>query len=677
MNIKNISISIGIISTLVLMTTAWPVLAADEVITENINWQPWSDYDSVINRAGSSITTNVDSWGAWKPNGVYAGSYTPESEFQLDMMMLQWFEENITTIGVNIDRTTESGRYAGKVVLAQKVMYGANVIMSGVSQFYVRLPIRASHFIEGMFYMYESRLAWDMEIENIYAQDYPVSGENTTRWYHGIDYDEEAFEDYRFRYEQQKQEVLIAESYWNAFNTIFSDIYPYTYNDRVYVPLKAPLKPDTYYTMVTTAYANETFTGGETNIFLSKDGISMVEYNDTECLIAYATDTNVNTINYEIHLLPINLGYSFVFNQGYGDRISGYETTFDDGDKIVYTVNLNNTNESEEYASLMFPFLEDEDGNDITVDYYLLGLNEDDEYTETGLTGNDFILQSFDDDTVEDNDRWRVEITLNGSANIGLFLTEPTDNDYTSDELWASYEAEYWQYNQDTGSATGGSIDRSSSFYIETVGGSLERIFFNIFAPLQFGEGTWDYTIPNVTKFFEPSDWIKFADKVFYGACKLFVYSGYAIPPIGFAISYVFGGPEEATNIMHNLIKAGIYTAYSTLEAFIGATYDVLQDIFDNVKDALALVGEFVVRVADSIVTSITWLAEKIDYYSSQILEIFTKIVFPFLVFCGIIYLWGWFLTAMLKLVIGDILGFKEEFGKPIRTTASKLRRLK
>ena len=160
------------------LVTIHPVAASNYTKqTYTIDWQPYShDYDEIINRAGDE-RLNYNTWNP-NPGGVYAGSYIPESELALNKVMKYWYSTDYFYASDNTTITSRhnTSHYGGKVILAQYVRYDASIIMSGSSMMYVRLPIRASSFEKGLFYVYHvDGMDSNIEISNNSLKNF-VSG---------------------------------------------------------------------------------------------------------------------------------------------------------------------------------------------------------------------------------------------------------------------------------------------------------------------------------------------------------------------------------------------------------------------------------------------------------------------------------------------------------------------
>ncbi len=662
---SKIGMAVGVVVMLALILTVSPAVAQEQTtVTYDINWGTYSSVDQAINRASSNATTNIDTWGAWKPDGVYAGSFTPESELALDMMMNIWYEDvtytnidtaSITDLGYNTYPEWYDGqkRFGGKVVLAQKVKYSAEQIMSGAAHMYIRLPINADDYHKGMFYVYQCTNDTDMTIENITDIQTPTYNHTSRAIYNESgSYTGMTFYDNRFNYHPPDDSVKIAQATWNTTETSKSTSQPYVYQDRVYVPLQAPIQPDVYYSFVTVAYPSETVSGGQTRIFLTQDSISTTGARSSQALIAFATDNTPYEIDYEIHRPGVYLGYSTVFTQGYGDRISGHTYAFESGDEIHYRQYFE-ANTSGDYCSVMLPFLSTDNSN-ITVDIDLEYSNGD-TYSMTDITGNDFILNSTSGVASSDVDYVDVIVTMQSDKRIGMFLTEPTSTDYNRTSSLLAGDYEYFETGDLSNANTASTINDYTSFYIEeSTDGTQHRLFFNLFAPVHFGDGQWNYQIPVSTTDFHGMEWHSFADKVFCGAMGLVVTVA-GVTPVGITISAVMG--DSPTQLMEAGIDMVLHQRWDKLNEFADTAGTRLQDIFDTIGSGINAIGDFVKRVGNAIVTSLSWLVDQIVYYGSLLAELIWKVIAPFgttvIAIMGGSWLWSGITTSINAAMMG------------------------
>lgn len=650
-----------LIPTLLLLLSFYPVIAAEYTMqTYEINWQPYSDdYDKAINRAGVD-EINPNTWQP-RPTGIYAGSYIPESELSLNQIMYYWYEWYEKINGSIIDQKIQY-IYGGKVILAQFIKYDATVIMSGASMLYVRLPINASSFEKGVFYIYhvdDINVNWSVEniknyntanatlLQKTYRKDEYLNG----RWV-------QTFRDGRYNFHVDGD--LIAAVWFDTDNSNISDIYPYVRNYRVYIPIKVPIKPDEYYVFVTVAYAKSTIPNGTTNIFITPDSISSLS--SIRSFIGWATDASTYDIIHDEYEINVSLGYSIVFNQGYGDSISAKTYLFSKGDEIHFTVDTREINESNKYVTVMFPFISNDTVN-VTisiVDPY------GGEQTKENIEGRDFILTSFDN-LVNDTYVYLIKIRFNKDARIGLILVEPSNYSWYVNTEWEEWtnktgDWEGWSYTQ-----------LHSTFLIKTANGKIKNIFFSLYAPVQFGNGKWNYTIPSEATKYKHSWWHEFANKFFCGVCGLFIIAA-GLNPIGMKLSAIFSDEHNPYELAIAGIQIALYQNWSKFFEFAISGATKVKIAFDVTANVINQIGEFVKKVVYYIKTAVNWVLEKIQYYGSIILEVGAQIIY-ILGFVGVIYLWGWFLNTMMWLLLGDIEQFKKSAAEPIGIIRSIRRR--
>lgn len=626
-----------VVAAILLANMAYVAVAADyELKTFQIDLEPYGDYDEVVNRAGGE-DINYDTWEN-VPSGVYAGSYIKESEFQFRQIMKYWYEHDYYYNASNeniIDKETYESRYGGKVILAQYVKYTADIIMSGSSVMYVRLPINASSFECGAFYIYHVS-----DMNNFRIAKYSIKtfdeGEHdlfyhTKRYIHS--YGQKFWDG---RYTPNAPGDMIADIWFNTSSTALSNSFPYVRNYRVYVPVTTPIKPDEYYLFVTVAYAKSTINGGKTSIFLTPDNISTAAI---KSFIGIATDESKYELQHSEQWLNVSLGYSVIFNQGYGASVSAMQYQFYAGDEIHYTVNTSNINQVGKYVSIMFPFINS--GNE-SINLTITIRDENDNEQSKYVDGIDFALVSFDS-AISTNSSWYdVIIKFNEDAKLGLILTEP------------NYFYEFSNFLNATMEMFSDSINITindtwyhihSTFFIKTASNKIKRFFFALYAPVEFGDGKWNYVVPSNSAKHKISFWQKFLNFMFCGMVGMVVATA-GITPVGMLISSIMAPSHNPFEIARAGVEIALYQNWDRLYEIISHGMALLKNAFDLAAKVLDAIGNFVKKVAYAIKTAISWVIQKITHYGGVILQAVAEIIY-LVVFIAAVYLWYKFLHWM------------------------------
>lgn len=628
------------------------------VKTFNIDFEPAGDYDEIVNRAGGE-KLNYYTWENI-PDGIYAGSYGPESEFALNTVMSYWYERvfNVTSSDEVFEHN--EAEYGGKIILAQYVRYTPDIIMSGVSKFYVRLPINASSFSKGVFYIYKvNSINSYFGVSNDSIRSFADSTVffYTQKWNYP-DYSE--FID--TRYMPKADGVVIAETWFNTNSTELSQFHPYTRNNRVYVPVTAPLDPNQYYIFVTVAYAKSTISGGSTNIFISQDNISTAPI---KSFIGIATDDSIYEFKHQEEFLNVSLGYSIIFNQGYGGGISATWYQFYAGDELTYIVNTSGVNQTGKYATVLFPFV---NSGNTTVN---ASITIDDGYGHTqtkDVSGIDFFLVSFDNSFSSNKIYYRITIHFKNDIKLGLILSIP---EYIGNNFLLNATEQSWSSSiNETLTRLWNNVPYTT--YIKS-GDSLNRIFFAPYAPLEFGSGKWNYVIPDSSGKHKVSFWEKLGNYIFCGVTGLYI-TVVGLTPIGFSISYVLSPSHDIFALAEAGVQIELYQNWNKLVDLINRGTVIIKDVFNSARYALNAIGNFVKKVGYAIKTAITWVVEKITYYGSIILQAISEIIY-FIAFIVGIYLWYKFLHWMRLIALGRWQKLADEMEGSLRGIGGIIRR--
>ncbi len=297
-----------------LVVLLLPLTVTAEVQTQVTEVASFAPYESnnaeVDNIANDTITYNFDTWDPLPP-GMFVGGTIRESKMQLQ------------EYAVGIEQEAPGiKRHYSELYLAQPMKLSQAYVMSGTSQFVVRLPNAMDEYLPSyiIFQVFKMDSATDYNIVRRAAYFGAPLGAGS----------------------DAELDVVAADGSdlnavaWGVAGPTYSDSpsnWAYLRDGRLYMSLIAPLHPDEWYLLTSHAlYENDSrwqfyLTAGD----LGSDNV-------TASHVAYeyhpATDQN-QTRDFPV---PADLGFSFVFEASLGLYGASYSRLFNAGDELRFSV---------------------------------------------------------------------------------------------------------------------------------------------------------------------------------------------------------------------------------------------------------------------------------------------------------------------------------------------------
>lgn len=468
-------LTVGVIFIIIALIFQSPIVKAQEKdatfsFNANMNAQeiPNTRSSETINLADTdSITTEIDRWnqdlGSVATDGSYVGALFEPSILEVDYNPLSindWYSMD-TVIGwtdpyqefppattyptfipdpepYDYDATFPYAKSRSFVSLTQIANFSNRVIMSGATEFWIKIPALANcfNFDEmtpsiAIFKTDDDNSTIQANLENgelwyepsfsLYYQSYPY------RWAvyeNGTPYDQEIVAG-SLREDFTSKEGLLPK-YKGNLPDIYQPIVPENIvGDNMYSHIYATIEPNTNYVVC--------FSGillSKPQIYLTEEDInsngrySAIQVGDIEfdkpsefdpddpanayeftAWHRFASLLQVNASNSEPIVnktisMPVDLAFSYVFKAGRGEEgMFGTELHFDKDDSIAF-YNRMDTPDTDQYVSVMLPFISN---RDIEVDLTVTLLSPNIKYdaqgvlshtSETFVYANPYIWQS-------------------------------------------------------------------------------------------------------------------------------------------------------------------------------------------------------------------------------------------------------------------------------------------
>lgn len=441
-----------------------------------------------------SITTEIDVWredlGSSTTDGSYVGALFEPSILEVDYNPLstnEWYSFE-TRIGyaipyqefppattspiydtsheiIDYDATFPYPKSRSFVSLTQIANFSNRVIMSGATEFWIKIPALANcfNFDEmtpsiAIFKTDEDNHTIQSNLENgelwyepsfsLFYQMYPYKWQVDED---GVPYDEEVTAG-TIRGDFTSREGLLPK-YKGNLPDIFQPIVPeHIVGDNIYSHIYATIEPNTNYIV--------SFTGilqSSPQIYLTEEDIhsndrySVIKLGDIEFdepseygvgdpLDAYeftawhrwATLLKVDAINQptinETISLPLDLAFSYIFKAGRGEEgMFGQELHFDEDDSIVF-YNRMDSPTNDQYISIMLPFICDRDIEvELTVSLFSPNIKYEPQgvlshTSETFVYADPYIWQSPTSMTYADYILFTVPNKINAETNSEPFV---------------------------------------------------------------------------------------------------------------------------------------------------------------------------------------------------------------------------------------------------------------
>ena len=540
-------------------------------ITENIefNFRAMGHGDEIVNNLDEGASSNFDTWDP-VPSGVWFGGWPKESILRLSEVPDDDFQ----------------------IALAQVVLFGSELIMSGAAKTLVRLPVRTPDD------------PWNRTILNVYE----ISRATNWTFIRMITEDKDtppnpfALNDMRINFTTGPHELI----FWSQ-EIEPDDISPtdnndhFTRSNRTFCYVDAPLHPDRYYLFVTYVwYDSDKYV----DVYLQPDSLDSEGEWNRSTLTIY-NEQAPDTYSLEVNNLNISMGYSFDFQHGFGNSAYGLNHWFDADDRIEFYsyVDPDRINTSH-YLTFMLPFRSSTANVSWSCTIYAINFAEGTQRTLFSIDdylANDFLLFSMEDAfsnniTAFNFDGWmKIICGVNNDTRIWLPLWDVPFNENTSINQTFFGEATSTNWNEFTYT-----WDNEYNYnplqwiqYQKTTS-EVYNYHWMVQHSVQFNVYRWDKVGASDpgTENLDQTEYMSFSQKVFFGIGSLFIKVGDWVSPV----SPYFGYALRQTGVAHQLIAK-----YGDMPDLLGWTYDKLT----IVKEILWDFGQWIWKVGQNIAGSL------------------------------------------------------------------------
>lgn len=585
--LRTVPVVFAILAITIMIVPMYARATTYETFTREISYLASGSPDEIQNNLDENSDTNVDTWDP-VPSGVYFGGWAKESRFRMD----------------DVPDTNY------QIVLAQVCRFGSNIIMSGAGRTLVRLPIHTptvDPWTSGRLTVY--KISGD---SNWTFTEKTLSGAGNGLDKCLINFTSGTHSQIFFSMVLDPTDVSLSDG-----NDHF------TRSNRTYAYVDAPIEPDEFYLFVSSFWYSADY---YVDIYLQSDTLdSDAQWNRST--IATYNELAPDDHNLAVRNLNISLGYSFDFINGFGNSAYGLNVWMDAGDEIEFWTYVPVTQiDLTWYPTLMVPFRSTTTNVswDILIQFYDIALGVSDYIDWDDYICNDFILVSSQDAWGpnataygEESEWFRIILTCNNDTRIQLPLWNlqgPTGLNDTVNETWgSSIFAGVWDSDTE--------FNYNPLMLVEHDKGAGGRYNYHwaVQHSFTFNNYYWSKNVPpsDATQPVYDLENMTYTQKAFYVAGKLLINAGDAwanVPIIGIQVGTAFRAAGLAALMI------------SRLDEFpdpIGWVMDGLQTI----KSALIDFGQFLYRVAQSVVGALSWAVEQIVYYGSIILGILILIL--------------------------------------------------
>lgn len=587
--------------------------AVYEEYTREFNYLPAGDYDEMQNRLDPASETNQDTWNP-VTQGSYYGGFTRESSMQLTMVP-----------------DTDC-----RVIMAQVLEFPPEVIMSGASEFVVRMPFGSTHYRCYLdIYQIENGTTWTFERNDTYGT-------------HGRD-------PFRINFTAGNYSL----EFFSLANYV-TDTLPADGNDyynvdgRPYQYVRAPIRPDTFYLFVATAQFNAST---EPVVYWEPDDLcpdwdvsNLATYNEL------APDDR----DIEIYTLNVSAGFSFDFREGSSQGMAGANEYHGAGSTVTFYTRLYNVDLTK-YLTFMLPFYST--GTNISCHVTVQAFDFDENTVnliDDTQEWNDFILLS----TTADLDTtigaaWKshwegwMEVTIQLN-NASRYRFHTRDLAYFDQGYNASWNGPLDPGGDDTFRdwstvhAPGYRWQPQHYFVWNESGGGFSYHYYHwaIQSYVQLNDYYWQQHAPPTD--LGPVEDLGFWDtlhlvtKSFFATAGLFVRfddaaeGGFSLTPLGGFIWDTSQGPVE-------WLAARLVDAAEVARALAARVQDGLERAWEILKQF----GQWLWKVGQAIVGAVTWFIEAVTYYASLILGLILVVIAFVVLFVPM-----WFSAKLAQLVV-------------------------
>lgn len=586
----------------------------DEVIRE-VNYAAISGGDEIQNNLDEGSKTNFDTWDP-VPSGVWYGGWAIESQQRLSTVPDDDFSIGLATV----------------------VRFGSELIMSGAARTVVRLPI------------YTSGDPWDRARLNIYE----ITEDTNWTFQRDIHFNqlgdptgEHDLNDMKINFSGSDHELI----FWSR-NYDPDDISPtdgddhFTRSNRTYVIVDAPIKPDVYYLFVTYVwYDSDKYV----EIFYQPDSLTDGDWNLST--IGIYNEFAPDSYQLQVHNLSISLGYSFDFQNGFGNSAYGLNLYMYDGDGIVFNsyVDPDTINDSH-YLSFMLPYRSSVSNISWTGSIYM---KRDDTHGFSEMMGfsnyitNDFLLISMETTWATNVsayfDGWfRISLTINNETRLWLPLWDipAATGDQRMGLDW---------FTNSSGDPFNGIWETNSRFNynpmqyvgIERDAGGYYQYHWMVQHSIQFNSYYWQKHTPSTggSGITDPTEEMTFTNKIIFGLGSIIIKMG----DVTTNVNIQLGTTLRAAGMAMQLVAS-----YADFPDPFGWTWDKIQQIIGGIQS----LGTWIWRALQESVGFLRWFVETVTYFISIILGVLVLVIALIILFLPM-----WFSAKLAQIMVNVLKG--------------------
>lgn len=558
--------------------------------TWDVNFAGIAGWDQNQNNLDAGTKTNLDTWDP-TPSGVWFGGWAIESRQRLS----------------DVPDTDFS------IALATVCQFGSDLIMSGAGRTLVRLPV----YTPSVGAWLECRL-------NVYK-----IAQNTNWTFSqnvvGTNFASENINDMKVNFTAGPHQLI----YWTeTFNptdiSITDDNNHFTRSNRTYAYVDAPIEPGEYYLFVTYVwYAADSYV----EIFWQPDSLDTEGVWNRSTLAIY-NQPAPDAYTLDVHNVNISCGYSFDFQNGYGNSCYGLNIWCEPTDEIEFWLYVNQSHINPNWLpTFQMPFRSSIDNVsfDILIQVFDPATGVQVDYLDwDNVIARDFILISGQDQWSTNTTAWdlipqkycnwfRVVIEVNNQTRLWIptwNVPAPSGNNATLNTTWksgADWFNEIWDSDAE--------FNYNLEMWVQhEILGSPDDVYNYHWKPqavLQFQNYYWSKNVPQsgAVQQLDPTENMTLTQKFFFGVGSFFIKAGDVLAPVHFGLGTALRSIGSTTQIA---------ALYGNLPDPIGWVWDGIQRIASTIQTF----GQWVWRAVQSAVGAISWFVETVTYYASIILGI-------------------------------------------------------
>lgn len=611
---RAIKIIFAVVVITMLVPTQYAKATQFDEVTQEIDYAAISGANEVQNNLDDGSRTNYDTWDP-VPSGVWFGGWGIESRLRLSIVP----DDDCS------------------IALATVAKFGSDIIMSGAAKTIVRLPIHTSND------------PWTRARLNIYEID------RSTNWTFKRDIHFNQLGDPTGAHDLNDMKI----NFTGTHELIFwskdydpTDVSPtdgddhYTRSNRTFAIVDAPLKPDTLYLFVTFVwFPSDKYV----EMYFQPDSLTDGEWNRST--VATYNEDAPDSYALQVSNFNVSLGYSFDFQNGFGNSAYGLNLYVYSGDIFSFNSYVDPTRiDDSHYLSFMLPYRSSTDNISWSGSIYM---KRKDTHAFTEMMGfsnymtNDFILISMEDvwsnNVTAQFDGWfRISLQINNDTRLWLPLW---DIPKASGDMRMGLE---W-FTNSSGDEFNGIWETNARFnynpmqyvWLDRTAGGDYSYHWMVQHSIQFNDYYWTKTAPKTGggEALDETDNMTFAQKILYGIGTVLIVMGDTITPIHQGA----GAALRAAGTAHHIIAE-----WEDFPDPFGFAWDLIQTAIAGIR----AIGQWIWRAAQEVWGAIKWFVETVAYFASIILGI---IIFGFAII--ILFLSLWFSAKFAQMIVEGLRG--------------------